>query len=80
MAKPVARLPEQLLTVGKEQEPWAPAGERLAREVKGRNQGLAGSGWSDDEVAKEPSVDPLRFQTVERGLLVGMRVQIEKDR
>ena len=80
MAKPVARLPEQFLTMGQEEEPRTTAGERLAREVKGRNQGLAGSGRSDDEVPKEPSVDPLRLQPIERGLLVRMRAQIEENR
>ena len=74
MAEPVARLPEQFLTMGQKEKPRAPAGEGLVREVKGRYQGLAGLRRSDDEIPEESSVDPLRLQPIERGLLVAVPV------
>src|ERR1035441_5571914 len=80
MAEPVARLPEQLLTMGQKEKPGTTAGEGVAREIKGSNQGLASSGRIADKVTEEPSVDPFRLQPVERGLLVRMRPQIEEDR
>jgi hypothetical protein len=80
MPEPVARLPEQFLSMGQKKKLRTTPGERLAGKIRSCNQGLAGSSGSNDKVAEEPTVDPFGFQTVEGGLLVGMRAQIKKYR